>query len=195
MCTTHSTSSVRWWGRIPIPSMVRDFQTVIGNETRAQMLEADRAASGPGSGAVIGGGSAMPSGMFHPFIDDQRRWRFMGVEAAGDWASNGDRAMPPAISKGTPGVLHGNAFLPAAGRATARSSKPIPSRAGLDYPGIGPEHSLAQGYRPGRNTSFASPTRKRWTLSCCCAKTGRHHSGAGTGACHRRMSTKGARAR
>ncbi len=122
-------------GPHPYPAMVRDFQSVIGEEAKLQL----RAAAGKLPDicvAAIGGGSnAM--GLFHPFLDDPSV-RLIGVEAAGRGLDSGAHAA--SLSGGRPGVLHGNRtylLQNADGQITEAHS----ISAGLDYPGIGPEHS------------------------------------------------------
>ncbi|TCT04747.1 tryptophan synthase subunit beta [Aquabacter spiritensis] len=122
-------------GPHPYPSMVRDFQSIIGKETRAQLLEAE--GRGPDSliAAVGGGSNAM--GLFHEFLDDPEVEIF-GVEAAGHGISSGQHAA--SITGGRPGVLHGNrTYLLMDGDGQIAEAHSI--SAGLDYPGIGPEHS------------------------------------------------------
>jgi tryptophan synthase beta chain len=115
--------------------MVRDFQSVIGREAREQMLE--RIGKLPDAVACIGGGSnAM--GLFHPFLEDESV-RMIGVEAAGKGLETPDHAA--SLNGGKPGILHGN--RPISWRTTtARSSRGHSISAGLDYPGIGPEHAF-----------------------------------------------------
>jgi len=122
-------------GPHPYPAMVRDFQSVIGDETRVQMLEAEGRLPDAIVCAVGGGSSAM--GIFHPFLDDPEV-RLYGVEAAGRGLESGAHAA--AINGGKPGVLHGNkTYLLQDGDGQITEAHSI--SAGLDYPGIGPEHS------------------------------------------------------
>ena len=122
-------------GPHPYPAMVRDFQLVIGNETRAQMLEREGRLPDLVTACVGGGSNAI--GMFHPFLDDSDV-EIHGVEAAGDGADTPRHAAT--LSKGTPGVLHGaRSYL-----LQDRDGQIIEAHsisAGLDYPGVGPEHS------------------------------------------------------
>jgi tryptophan synthase beta chain len=122
-------------GPHPYPAMVRDFQTVIGNETRAQMLE--REGRLPDLIAACVGGGSNAIGMFHPFLDDPEV-EIHGVEAAGEGADTQRHAAT--LSKGTPGVLHGaRSYL-----LQDRDGQILEAHsvsAGLDYPGVGPEHS------------------------------------------------------
>jgi tryptophan synthase beta chain len=123
-------------GPHPYPGMVRDFQCVIGNETREQML-AQEGRLPDSLFACIGGGSNA-IGMFHPFLDD-RSVEIYGVEAAGHGLNvpNGHAA---SLAGGRPGVLHGNrTYLLMDDDGQILEGHSI--SAGLDYPGIGPEHS------------------------------------------------------
>jgi tryptophan synthase beta chain len=114
--------------------MVRDFQCVIGNETRAQMQEAEGRLPDALLACIGGGSNAM--GLFHPFLDD-RSVEIYGVEAAGHGLDNLHAA---SVAGGRPGVLHGNRtylLMDADGQIQEAHS----ISAGLDYPGIGPEHA------------------------------------------------------
>jgi tryptophan synthase beta chain len=122
-------------GPHPYPAMVRDFQSVIGDETREQILVAEGRLPDAIVCAVGGGSSAM--GIFHPFLDDPGV-KLYGVEAAGRGLDSGAHAA--AINGGRPGVLHGNkTYLLQDGDGQITEAHSI--SAGLDYPGIGPEHS------------------------------------------------------
>jgi tryptophan synthase beta chain len=122
-------------GPHPYPAMVRDFQTVIGVETRAQMLE--REGRLPDLLAACVGGGSNAIGMFHPFLDDPDV-ELHGVEAAGEGADTPRHAAT--LSKGTPGVLHGaRSYLLQSRDGQITEAHSI--SAGLDYPGVGPEHS------------------------------------------------------
>ena len=122
-------------GPHPYPGMVRDFQSVIGDETREQMMAAEGRLPDAVVCAVGGGSSAM--GIFHPFLDDPEVTLY-GVEAAGRGLDSGEHAA--AINGGRPGVLHGNkTYLLQDGDGQITEAHSI--SAGLDYPGIGPEHS------------------------------------------------------
>ncbi|OYX14569.1 MAG: tryptophan synthase subunit beta [Rhizobiales bacterium 32-66-8] len=123
-------------GPHPYPSMVRDFQSIIGRETRIQMLEAEGRLPDSLIAAVGGGSNAI--GLFHEFLDDADIEIF-GVEAAGHGISSNAHAA--SISGGRPGVLHGNrTYLLMDGDGQIAEAHSI--SAGLDYPGIGPEHSF-----------------------------------------------------
>jgi tryptophan synthase beta chain len=122
-------------GPHPYPMMVRDFQSVIGEEAKAQL----RAAEGrlPDVAVACIGGGSNSMGLFHPFLDD-RSVRLIGVEAAGDGLDTHRHAA--SLSRGRPGVLHGNrTYLLQNDDGQIEEAHSI--SAGLDYPGIGPEHS------------------------------------------------------
>jgi tryptophan synthase beta chain len=121
-------------GPHPYPVMVRDFQRVIGAEAREQILEAEGRLPDAVVACVGGGSNAI--GIFHPFLDDDVR--LYGVEAAGDGLATEKHAA--AINGGRPGVLHGNkTYLIQDREGQILEAHSI--SAGLDYPGIGPEHS------------------------------------------------------
>jgi len=122
-------------GPHPYPSMVRDFQLVIGEETRAQLHEAEGRLPDSLVAAVGGGSNAI--GLFHPFLDDLSV-KIYGVEAAGRGVDSGAHAA--SIGGGAPGVLHGNrTYLLQDEGGQIQDAHSI--SAGLDYPGIGPEHA------------------------------------------------------
>ncbi|MFL5106408.1 MAG: tryptophan synthase subunit beta [Xanthobacteraceae bacterium] len=122
-------------GPHPYPAMVRDFQSVIGHETREQMMEAEGHLPDSLIAAVGGGSNAI--GLFHPFLDD-RGIEIYGVEASGHGLSSGLHAA--SITGGQPGVLHGNrTYLLMDDDGQIKDAHSI--SAGLDYPGIGPEHA------------------------------------------------------
>ncbi len=122
-------------GPHPYPAMVRDFQTVIGRESREQMLAMTGRLPDVLMACVGGGSNAI--GLFFPFLED-RDVQIFGVEAAGDGLATGHHAAP--LCAGTPGVLHGNrTYL-----MEDRDGQIIETHsisAGLDYPGVGPEHA------------------------------------------------------
>jgi tryptophan synthase beta chain len=123
-------------GPHPYPAMVRDFQSVIGNEVREQMLEAEGRLPDTLVAAVGGGSNAI--GLFHPFLDD-KGVAIYGVEAGGKGldVENGHCA---SMTGGKPGVLHGNrTYL--LQNADGQILEGHSISAGLDYPGVGPEHS------------------------------------------------------
>ena len=122
-------------GPHPYPEMVRDFQSVIGIETREQILEAEQRLPDCLVACIGGGSNAM--GLFHPFLDETDI-RIIGVEAAGLGIDTGKHAA--SLTGGDPGVLHGNrTYLLQTEDGQILDAHSI--SAGLDYPGIGPEHS------------------------------------------------------
>jgi tryptophan synthase beta chain len=122
-------------GPHPYPEMVREFQSVIGRETREQMLAAEGRLPDMLIAAVGGGSNAI--GLFHPFLDDESV-RIVGVEAGGKGLEGEEHCA--SLTAGTPGVLHGNrTYLLQDGDGQIKEGHSI--SAGLDYPGIGPEHS------------------------------------------------------
>ncbi len=122
-------------GPHPYPAMVRDFQSIIGKETREQMLEAEGRLPDSLIACIGGGSNAM--GLFHPFLDDASV-EIYGVEAAGHGIPSGLHAA--SLTGGRPGVLHGNrTYLLMNEDGQINDAHSI--SAGLDYPGIGPEHS------------------------------------------------------
>jgi tryptophan synthase beta chain len=134
-------------GPHPYPAMVRDFQAVIGRETKEQILESEGKLPDYLVACVGGGSNAI--GFFHPFLEDEGV-RLIGVEAAGKGLSSGSHAA--SLTGGSPGVLHGNlSYLlqDAAGQVKVAHS----ISAGLDYPGVGPEHAYLKD--TGRATYVA----------------------------------------
>ena len=122
-------------GPHPYPMMVRDFQSIIGEEARAQILDAEGRLPDALVAAIGGGSNAM--GLFHPFLDDAGV-RMVGVEAAGRGLDTHEHAA--SLSRGHPGVLHGNlTYL--LQNADGQIEEAHSISAGLDYPGVGPEHS------------------------------------------------------
>ena len=122
-------------GPHPYPAMVRDFQTVMGKEAREQIQEFEGRLPDALIACVGGGSNAI--GLFHPFLDD-KDVAIYGVEAAGDGLETGRHAAP--LCAGTPGVLHGNrTYLIEDHDGQIIETHSI--SAGLDYPGVGPEHS------------------------------------------------------
>src|SRR5690349_9076099 len=122
-------------GPHPYPELVRDFQSVIGTEARAQILKAEGRLPDMLVAAVGGGSNAI--GLFHPFLDDPDV-AMLGIEAAGHGIDSGEHAA--SLTGGSPGILHGNKtylLQDEDGQITEAHS----ISAGLDYPGIGPEHS------------------------------------------------------
>ncbi len=122
-------------GPHPYPEMVRDFQAVIGTEAKQQILEAEGRLPDLVIAAVGGGSNAI--GIFHPFLDD-KDVKIVGVEAGGKGLQGDEHCA--SITAGSPGVLHGNrTYLLQDGDGQIKEGHSI--SAGLDYPGIGPEHS------------------------------------------------------
>jgi tryptophan synthase beta chain len=122
-------------GPHPYPAMVRDFQSVIGREARAQMLE--RMGRLPDALVACVGGGSNAIGLFYPFLED-RDVTLYGVEAAGEGLATGHHAAP--LCAGRPGVLHGNrTYLMEDKDGQIIETHSI--SAGLDYPGVGPEHA------------------------------------------------------
>ncbi len=123
-------------GMHPYPMMVRDFQRVIGDETISQVLDAEGRFPDEVVACVGGGSNAM--GMFYPFVEAQKGVRLIGVEAGGKGLDSGLHAA--SLSKGSLGVLHGSMqYLLQSEDGQVRETHSI--SAGLDYPGVGPEHS------------------------------------------------------
>ncbi len=122
-------------GPHPYPEMVREFQSVIGKEAREQMMEAEGRLPDMLVAAVGGGSNAI--GLFHPFLDDESV-AIVGVEAGGKGLEGEEHCA--SLTAGRPGVLHGNrTYLLQDDDGQIKEGHPI--SAGLDYPGIGPEHS------------------------------------------------------
>ena len=163
--------------------MVRDFQSIIGKEAREQMLEREGRLPDTLVACIGGGSNAM--GLFHPFLDDAEV-RIIGVEAGGHGV---DERMEHAASLtgGRPGVLHGNRtylLQDADGQIIEGHS----ISAGLDYPGIGPEHAWLHDVGPGR---VRQRHRRRGARGVPALLRDRgNHPGAGAGARARRMSAK-----
>ena len=135
-------------GPHPYPMMVRDFQSVIGEECRQQMPEMIGRQPDAVIACVGGGSNAM--GIFYPYIDDAGV-RLIGVEAAGEGLATGRHSA--SLSAGTPGVLHGNRtylLQDANGQITETHS----ISAGLDYPGVGPEHAWLKDQRRAEYVSI-----------------------------------------
>ncbi len=122
-------------GPHPYPMMVRDFQSVIGEESKVQMREAEGRLPDVAIACIGGGSNAM--GLFHPYLDDTSV-RLIGVEAGGHGVDTDQHAA--SLTGGRPGVLHGNrTYLLQNDDGQIQEAHSI--SAGLDYPGIGPEHS------------------------------------------------------
>jgi tryptophan synthase beta chain len=137
-------------GPHPYPAMVRDFQSVIGTETRQQLMAAEGRLPDTLIACIGGGSNAL--GLFHPFLDD-RAVRMIGVEAAGEGL---DRRHAASLTGGAPGVLHGNrTYL--LQDADGQIAEAHSISAGLDYPGVGPEHAWL---RDSGRVDYVSATDK-----------------------------------
>jgi tryptophan synthase beta chain len=135
-------------GPHPYPMMVRDFQAVIGREAKAQMLEREGRLPDYAIACVGGGSNAI--GLFHEFLDDPAV-RLIGVEAAGHGLSSGRHAAT--LGGGRPGVLHGSySYLLQDEAGQIQEAHSI--SAGLDYPGVGPEHSFLRTSERARYESI-----------------------------------------
>jgi tryptophan synthase beta chain len=149
-------------GPHPYPAMVRDFQCVIGNETRQQMLQAEGRL--PDSLVACIGGGSNAIGLFHPFLDDAAI-KIYGVEAAGEGIETGKHAA--SMTAGRPGVLHGNrTYLLQDHDGQIAEAHSI--SAGLDYPGVGPEHSWLKD--SGRVTYVAATDKEALEAFQLCAR-------------------------
>ncbi|MFB7724804.1 tryptophan synthase subunit beta [Nocardia sp. NPDC056100] len=122
-------------GPHPFPAMIRDFQRVIGVESKAQILR--RAGRLPDAAIACVGGGSNAIGLFHPFLDDAGV-RLIGCEAAGHGIETGEHAAT--LSAGEPGILHGSRSY-VLQDDEGQITEPCSISAGLDYPGIGPEHA------------------------------------------------------
>ncbi len=150
-------------GPHPYPMMVRDFQRVIGREARRADARRIRAPAGCVVACVGGGSNAI--GLFHAFLDDAEV-RIVGVEAAGEGIA--DRPSRRLACRRPPGVLHGNrTYVMQDDNGQIIETHSV--SAGLDYPGVGPEHAWLKD--SGRAEYVASPTTKRWPPSMTCART------------------------
>ncbi len=147
-------------GPHPYPEMVRDFQCVIGNETRHQMMRQEGRLPDSLVAAIGGGSNAM--GLFHPFLDD-KSVEIFGVEAAGHGLKKKHAA---SITGGRPGVLHGNRtylLMDDDGQITEGHS----ISAGLDYPGIGPEHAWLHDMKRVKYVSATDKEALEAFQLCC----------------------------
>jgi tryptophan synthase beta chain len=152
-------------GPHPYPEMVRDFQCVIGNETKKQMLHREGRLPNSLIAAIGGGSNAM--GLFHPFLDD-KGVEIYGVEAAGSGLNSGKHAA--SITGGKPGVLHGNrTYILMDDDGQINEAHSI--SAGLDYPGIGPEHAWLNDTK---RVTYVSATDKEAleAFQLCCKLEG-----------------------
>jgi tryptophan synthase beta chain len=152
-------------GPHPYPLLVRKLQSVIGREARAQML--DLAGALPDVVVACVGGGSNSIGMFHPFIGDSSV-ELLGIEAGGRGSGLGENAAT--LSFGRPGVLHGS-FSLLLQDEDGQIQETHSVSAGLDYPGVGPEHSLLKGTRRVRY-EHASDEDALAALAECCAAEG-----------------------
>ena len=149
-------------GPHPYPMLVRDFQSVIGREAKAQMLEAEGRLPDAIMACIGGGSNAI--GLFHPFLDD-KDVKIFGVEAGGKGLDTPDHAA--SLSGGRPGVLHGNrTYLLQDDDGQIIEGHSI--SAGLDYPGIGPEHSWL--HETGRVTYLSATDAEALDAFQLCSK-------------------------
>jgi len=150
-------------GPHPYPAMVRDFQSVIGKEARTQILE--REGKLPDAIVACIGGGSNAIGLFHPFINDENV-KLIGVEAAGEGLDKYNRHAA-ALNGGRPGVLHGNrTYLLQDDDGQILEGHSI--SAGLDYPGVGPEHSFLRD--TGRATYLSATDDEALEAFQLCSK-------------------------
>ncbi len=150
-------------GPHPYPAMVRDFQSVIGNEVRAQITEAEGRLPDALVACIGGGSNAI--GLFHPFLDD-REVKIFGIEAGGH-GLNVENGHAASLSGGAPGVLHGNrTYLLQDNDGQILEGHSI--SAGLDYPGVGPEHAYLK--ETGRVTYEAVTDKQALAAFQLCSK-------------------------
>jgi tryptophan synthase beta chain len=151
-------------GPHPYPAMVRDFQSVIGRETKEQMMAAEGRLPDVLVACIGGGSNAI--GLFHPFLDDASV-KIYGVEAGGH-GIDVDNGHASSMSGGSPGVLHGNrTYLLQDADGQIQEGHSI--SAGLDYPGVGPEHSWLKD--TGRVTYVPITDKEALTAFQLCART------------------------
>ena len=150
-------------GPHPYPAMVRDFQSIIGEEVRDQIQEAEGRLPDALVACIGGGSNAM--GLFHPFLDDESVALY-GVEAAGKGLESGEHAA--SLSAGQPGILHGNrTYLLQTDEGQINEAHSI--SAGLDYPGIGPEHAWL--FETGRANYVSATDDEALEAFQLCSKT------------------------
>ncbi|CAO1624509.1 unnamed protein product [Sympodiomycopsis kandeliae] len=148
-------------GPHPFPSLVRDFQSIIGKEVK-QQLQAKKGKLPDAVVACVGGGSNA-IGMFHPFVND-KSVRLVGVEAGGDGVDTNRHSAT--LTKGTPGVLHGvRTYLLQAADGQITETHSI--SAGLDYPGVGPEHAFLKDSGRAEYTVATDEEALRGFKLCC----------------------------
>ncbi|MBX5455127.1 MAG: pyridoxal-phosphate dependent enzyme, partial [Acidobacteriia bacterium] len=150
-------------GPHPYPMMVRDFQSVIGKEAKEQVQEAEGRLPDAAVACIGGGSNAM--GLFYPFLDDASV-RLIGVEAAGRGLDTHEHAA--SLSRGRPGILHGNlTYLLQNEDGQIEEAHSI--SAGLDYPGVGPEHAFLHDI--GRVEYVAATDDEALAAFQLCART------------------------
>ncbi|GFM88368.1 tryptophan synthase beta chain [Pseudomonas cichorii] len=148
-------------GPHPYPAMVRDFQSIIGKETKAQMQEKEGRLPDSLVACVGGGSNAM--GLFHPFLDDASV-QIVGVEAGGHGIDTDKHAA--SLNGGVPGVLHGNrTYLLQDDDGQITDAHSI--SAGLDYPGIGPEHAYLHEVKRAEYVSITDEEALQAFHQCC----------------------------
>jgi tryptophan synthase beta chain len=148
-------------GPHPYPEMVRDLQRVIGDEARDQYLIAEGRL--PDAVVACVGGGSNSIGMFAPFLED-RKVRLVGVEAAGSGIETGRHAA--SVVGGRPGVLHGSySYLLQDGEGQVRPTHSI--SAGLDYPGVGPEHALLHDLKRAEYVAVSDANAVAAFKLCC----------------------------
>lgn len=151
-------------GPHPYPTLVRDFQSVIGKEVREQMMKVEGRLPDSLVACIGGGSNAM--GLFHPFLDEPDV-AIYGVEAAGHGINKGDGHHAASLSGGNPGVLHGNrTYLLQTDDGQIIDGHSI--SAGLDYPGIGPEHAWL--HEQGRVNYVAATDEEALSAFQTCCK-------------------------
>ena len=148
-------------GPHPYPMMVRDFQSIIGKETKQQIIKAENRLPDVLLACIGGGSNAL--GLFYPFLNE-KKVKIIGVEAAGKGINTNEHAA--SLSKGKPGFLHGNyTYLLQDNNGQILDAHSI--SAGLDYPGIGPEHSWLK--ETGRVEYFSSKDNEALSaFKLCC---------------------------
>ena len=148
-------------GPHPYPAMVRDFQAVIGREAREQIMAAEGRLPDTLVACIGGGSNAI--GLFHPFLDDPDV-QIIGVEAAGHGVETGEHAA--SLTAGTPGVLHGNrTYLLQDDDGQIQEAHSI--SAGLDYPGIGPEHAWLRDVERAQYVAITDAEALEAFQLCC----------------------------
>ena len=148
-------------GPHPYPTMVREFQSVIGQESRRQILEAESRLPDLLIACVGGGSNAM--GIFYPYIDE-RDVQLIGVEAAGDGIATGRHSA--SLTAGSPGVLHGNrTYLLQDEDGQIIETHSV--SAGLDYPGVGPEHAWLKDSGRAQYATITDDEALKAFHDCC----------------------------